>query len=151
MSTEPGRCERCDHPHGTCHHTAPPMAVGDRIVAGMSTGRWVRAGELRSNSRARDEEGNVWVKTRRRDGAWENLTDGAIWSLDMIVDERQGYGRLTIEHVAGRPVSAETRAVNRRVGENLRRVADAMIADPGAVVAVGRESLTVFTTQADHG
>lgn len=99
---EPARCERCEQPHGTCHHTAPPIVVGDVIdEATMNTGRSVRLGELRSNSRARDAEGNVWVKTRRRDGAWENLTDGAIWPLHHIIDGRQGYGRLTIEHVAG--------------------------------------------------
>jgi hypothetical protein len=98
----PARCVICDHPFGTCHHTAPPIAVGDVIdEATMNTGRSVRLGELRSNSRARDAEGNVWVKTRRRDECWENLTDGAIWPLHHIIDERQGYGPLTIEHVAG--------------------------------------------------
>jgi len=145
----PARCVRCEQPYGTCHHTAPPFVVGDTIRAGaMSSGAWVRAGELRPNSRVRDAEGNVWVKTRRRDGAWESLTDGAIWSLDMICDERQGYGVLTVEHVAGRQVSAKTLEANRRAGANLRRVADVMIADPAAVVAVGPESVTVFTTKA---
>lgn len=103
----PDRCETCNHPFGTCHHTAAPFVVGDVIGPRMSTGRWVRANELRSNSRARDPLGNVWVKTRRRDGDWENLTDGALWTLGMIVDERQGYGPLTVEHVAGRRASAE--------------------------------------------
>jgi hypothetical protein len=103
MNTEtPARCEQCEQPFGTCHHTAAPIEVGDVIAdATMNVGRTVRAGELRPRSRARDADGNVWVKTRRRDAAWENLTDGAIWPLHMIIDERQGYGPLTVEHVAG--------------------------------------------------
>jgi hypothetical protein len=100
--TTPPRCQRCDLPHGTCHHTAPPLDVGDKITEDMATGPWVRAMRLRPNSRVRDAEGGVWVKTRRRDGAWESLTHGAIWPLDHIVDERQGYGPVTIEHIAGR-------------------------------------------------
>lgn len=98
----PDRCERCEQPYGTCHHTAPPIAVGDVIHPGMTFGAWHHALRMRSNSRAIDPAGNEWVKTRRRDGAWENLTDGAIWPLGHIIDERQGYGPLTVEHVAGR-------------------------------------------------
>lgn len=106
----PERCARCEHPHGTCHHTAPALVVGDRIHAGMSTGRWVRAGELRPNSRVRDAEGSVWVRTRHRDRLWERIEKGPnasgagrpIWELYQLVDERQGYGPLTVEHVAGR-------------------------------------------------
>lgn len=98
----PARCERCEHPFGTCHHTAPPIEVGDVIdEVTMNVGRSVRLGELRPNSRAIDDDGNLWVKTRRRDACWENLTDGAIWPIHHIIDGRQGYGPLTIEHIAG--------------------------------------------------
>lgn len=101
-TTPPARCETCEQPFGTCYHTAPPIEVGDVITeATMNVGRSIRLGELRSNCRGRTPEGNEWVKTRRRDAAWENLTDGARWPLWMIIDEQQGYGPLTIEHIAG--------------------------------------------------
>lgn len=102
MSNKTETCPRCEMSHGTCHHTAAPIEVGDTIGAGMSVGRWARAMELRPNSRVKDAEGSEWVKTRRRDGAWESLTHSTIWPLDMIVDTRQGYGPLTVTHVAGR-------------------------------------------------
>jgi hypothetical protein len=97
VTPTPGRCPRCEQPHGTCHHTAPPIAVGDVIdEATMNTGRGVRMSELRSNSRVRDPDGDVWVKTRRRDGAWECLRGGDIAHLHQIA------WPLTVEHVAGR-------------------------------------------------
>lgn len=93
----PARCERCEQPHGTCHHTAPPIVVGDVIdEATMNTGRGVRMSELRSNSRISDPDGDEWVKTRRRDGAWECLRTGDVAHLHQIA------WPLIVLHVAGR-------------------------------------------------
>lgn len=45
----------------------------------------------------------------------------------------------------------ETRAANRRVGANLRRMADLMIADPTGVAVVGPDSVTfVPSIEADE-
>lgn len=101
----PARCETCEQPHGTCRHTAAPFVVGDQIdLADMSPGRWVRAHELRANSRVRDVDGDGWVKTRRRDGAWE----GARGDLHDLADIADAWGPLTIEHVAGRKAKTTT-------------------------------------------
>lgn len=96
QTTTPARCERCEQPYGTCHHTAPPITVGDVIdEATMNVGRGVRMSELRSNSRIVDPDGAEWVKTRRRDGAWENL-HGDVAHLHQIA------WPVTVTHVAGR-------------------------------------------------
>lgn len=103
------RCDRCEQTHGLCHHTAAPIEVGDTISEHMGFGRWVRANELRPNSRVRDAEGSTWVRTRHGDPMWERIERGpgvrhvgVLWPLYHLVDEAQGYGPLTVVHVAGR-------------------------------------------------
>lgn len=105
-SVDAARCERCDAAPLGCRHTAPPTSVGDRIHHAMPVGAWSRALDLRSNSRVRDRNGEAWVRTRHQHNAWENVADGTTWPLWQIVDERQGFGPLAVEHVAGASAAA---------------------------------------------
>jgi len=92
------RCDRCEQSHGTCQHTAAPIAVGDVIdVRRMSTGRWSRVSEMRPRSVAVDQDGDRWTRTRSPHGWWQS--DKGM-RMD-IADIAYAWGPLTVVHVAG--------------------------------------------------
>lgn len=98
MSDTTETCPRCEQPHGTCHHTAAPIEVGDVIdIRRMSVGRWARVNELRPRSVAVDQDGDRWTRTRSPHGWWQS-EDGR--RMD-IADIAYAWGPLTVVHVAG--------------------------------------------------
>lgn len=99
MSDTTETCPRCEMPHGTCQHTAAPIAVGDVIdIRRMSTGRWSRVSEMRPRSVAVDRDGDRWTRTRSPHGWWKSEDGRRMY----IADIAYAWGPLTVAHVAGR-------------------------------------------------